>query len=38
MRQLFARAGLRLDAVCGGLRGEPYSIDSEDAVFVASRS
>lgn len=35
---LFARAGLRLEAVYGGLGGEPYSIESEDAVFVATRA
>jgi len=37
MRQLFERAGLRLEAVYGGLGGEPYSIESEAAVFVARR-
>lgn len=38
MRTLFERAGLRLDAVYGGLGGEPFSIESEDAVFVATRA
>ena len=38
MRQLLERAGLRLDAVYGGLGGEPYSIESEESVFVASRA
>ncbi|MGH2399517.1 MAG: hypothetical protein ACRDF6_06695, partial [bacterium] len=37
MRGLFERAGLRLDEVYGGLGGEPFSIESEDAVFVATR-
>lgn len=37
MRQLFERAGLRLDAVYGGLDGQPYSIEAEDAVFLATR-
>ena len=37
MRALFERAGLRLDAVYGGLGGEPFSIESEDAIFVATR-
>lgn len=37
MRSLFERAGLRFDAVYGGLSGEPFSIESEDAVFVATR-
>jgi len=38
MRTLFERAGLRLEAVYGGLGGEPYSIESENAVFVATRA
>lgn len=37
MIALFDRAGLRFDAVYGGLGGEPYSIESEEAVFVATR-
>ncbi|MDQ7843867.1 MAG: class I SAM-dependent methyltransferase [Armatimonadota bacterium] len=37
MRQLFEQAGLGLEAVYGGLGGEPYSIESEAAVFVARR-
>jgi hypothetical protein len=37
MRGLLERAGLRLDAVYGGLGGEPFSIESEDAVFLATR-
>lgn|GEM_PF-6657085 len=36
VRQLLERAGLRLEAVYGSLGGGPYSIESEDAVFVAS--
>lgn len=38
VRSLCARAGLHLDAVHGGLGGEPYSMESEDAVFVATRA
>ena len=38
MRELLERAGLKVDAVYGGLGGEPYSIESEESVFVASRA
>lgn len=37
LRQLLERAGLRFDAVYGGLGGEPYSIESEESVLVAVR-
>jgi SAM-dependent methyltransferase len=37
LRALLERAGLRLDAVYGGLGGEPYSIESEEMVLLATR-
>lgn len=37
LRGLLERAGFRLDAAYGGLGGEPYSIESEEAVLVAVR-
>ncbi len=37
MKSLLGRAGLRFDAVYGGLDGAPYSIEAEHAVFVATR-
>lgn len=37
LRILFEQAGLRLDAVYGGLKREQFSIQSEDAVLVATR-
>lgn len=37
MKTLFERAGLRLDAVYGGLAGEPYSIESQAAIFLATK-
>jgi SAM-dependent methyltransferase len=37
LRQLFERAGLRMDAVYGSLDGQPFTIDSPAAVLVATR-
>lgn len=37
MKTLFERAGLRLDAVYGGLAGEPYSIESQASIFLATK-
>ncbi|HEU5298507.1 MAG TPA: class I SAM-dependent methyltransferase [bacterium] len=37
LRGLLERAGLRLEAVYGGLGGEPYSIESEESVLIAER-
>jgi SAM-dependent methyltransferase len=37
MVALFERAGLRVDAVFGGMDGQPYGIESEAAVFRALR-
>jgi cyclopropane fatty-acyl-phospholipid synthase-like methyltransferase len=34
---LLDRAGLRLDAVYGGLDGQPYGIEAEAAVFLATK-
>jgi SAM-dependent methyltransferase len=38
MKELFERAGLELDTVYGNLEGEPYKIDSEAAIFVATKA
>lgn len=37
MKSLFERAGLQLDAVYGNLEGGPYTIDSEAAIFLATK-
>ncbi len=37
MLALFGRAGLRVDAVYGGLDAQPYGIEAENAVFLATR-
>lgn len=37
VKALFEQAGLRLDAVYGGLSGTPYSIESQAAVFLATK-
>ena len=37
VKTLLERAGLHLDAVYGGLDGQPYGIESEAAIFVATR-
>jgi SAM-dependent methyltransferase len=37
VKTLLERAGFRLDAVYGSLAGAPYTIESEAAVFVATR-
>ena len=38
MVTLFERAGLRVDAVYGGLDGQPYSIEAEAAIFLATKA
>jgi len=38
MVALFERAGLRVDAVFGGLDGQPYSIEAEAAIFLATKA
>ena len=38
MMTLFERAGLRVDAVHGGLDGQPYSIEAEAAIFLATKA
>ncbi|MGH2348663.1 MAG: class I SAM-dependent methyltransferase [bacterium] len=38
LRDLFDQAGLRLDAVYGSLDGQPFTIDSPAAVFVATKT
>lgn len=37
MKTLFEHAGLHLDAVYGSLAGSPYSIESQAAIFVATK-
>jgi SAM-dependent methyltransferase len=37
VKALFEQAGLRLDAVYGGLSGTPYSIESQAAIFLATK-
>jgi SAM-dependent methyltransferase len=37
MKALFEDAGLRLDAVYGSLAGTPYSIESQAAIFLATK-
>lgn len=37
MVTLFERAGLRVDAVHGGMDGQPYSIEAEAAIFLATK-
>jgi len=37
VKALLEKAGLQLDAVYGDLKGEPYTIDSEAAIFLATR-
>jgi SAM-dependent methyltransferase len=37
LRQLFERVGFEFSSVYGSLSGEPFSIDSESAVIVASK-
>jgi len=37
VKTLLEKAGLRLDAVYGNLEGEPYTMDSEAAIFLATR-
>jgi len=37
MKTLFEQAGLHLDAVYGSLAGTPYSIESQAAIFVATK-
>jgi hypothetical protein len=38
MVALFERAGLRVEAVFGGMDGQPYSIEAEAAIFRAVKS
>jgi len=38
MVALFDRAGLHLDAVYGGMDGQPYSIEAEAAIFLATKA
>jgi len=37
LKQLFERAGFEFNNVYGGLSGEPFSIDSESVIIVASK-
>ena len=38
MVALFERAGLQVDAVYGGMDGQPYSIEAEAAIFLATKA
>ena len=38
MLALFERAGLQVDAVYGGMDGQPYSIEAEAAIFLATKA
>jgi len=38
MVALFERGGLRVDAVYGGLDGQPYGIEAEAAIFLATKA
>lgn len=38
VKTLLEKAGLQLDALYGNLEGEPYTIDSEAAIFLATRT
>jgi len=37
MAALFERGGFRVDAVYGGMDGQPYSIEAEAAIFLATK-
>ena len=38
IRKMLEAAGMTVVAICGGLGGEPYTMDSEAAIFVAERT
>jgi hypothetical protein len=37
MVTLFGRGGLHVDAVYGGMDGQPYGIEAEAAIFLATK-